>query len=76
MHRLFEMGEIDFGGEEWTFAMEAIAKRHKLMHPKTLNDLLITDVEWQRMSAGIDWLQKLQFSFARLLHKKYLERAG
>ena len=76
MHRLFEMGQTDFGGEKWTFAMEAIAKRHKLMHPKTPDDLLITDSEWQRMSEGISWLQEQQFSFVRLLHKKYVERSG
>jgi hypothetical protein len=45
-----------FSGVEWNKAKDAIEKRSKLMHPKTVEDLEISDTEWQDIYGGITWL--------------------
>jgi hypothetical protein len=70
VHRLFNTGnQCDFSKDEWVYAQEAIHKRHCLMHPKVPQDLELSDREWQRILAGIEWFQREEFRFIEFLNR-------
>ncbi len=61
----------DFGGKEWCFAENAIKKRSKLMHPKIVQDLEISNSNWQEYFFGIAWLIQISSSLLEGVDKKY-----
>ena len=70
VHRVFETGhQPDFSTDQWVNAQEAIHKRHCLMHPKTPEDLELSENQWQRIQTGIDWLQREEFRFIEFVNR-------
>ena len=71
----YEAFEIDqapnFGGQEWKQAEKAIIKRDKIIHPKTIQDLEISESEWQQYHNGIVWLIQNLISFIEAAQEKY-----
>lgn len=71
-YKLFDLSPFpDFSTKEWSDAKDLIKKRHALMHPKTPEDLQISDTDWDRLYAGALWLLSQIFDFSFLLHQKY-----
>jgi len=67
--------EIDhapnFDGVEWSYAKEAITKRDKLIHPRTIQDLEITESKWPQHHCGVIWLIQNLISFIEAVTLKY-----
>lgn len=71
-YKLFDLSPFpDFSTKEWGDAKDLINKRHALMHPKTPEDLQISDTDWDSFYAGALWLMRQIFDFSLLLHQKY-----
>jgi len=71
-YAIFEIEQNSgFSGEEWRKAKDAIEKRSKLMHPKTVEDLEISDTQWQELYGGITWLIHVSSSLIEAANKKY-----
>lgn len=64
----------NFGGADWGTARQVLRKRHRLMHPKSLRDLGISDSTWRRLRRGIVWLMKQFLDFLLLAQTKYGSR--
>ncbi|HEY8098062.1 MAG TPA: hypothetical protein VIE65_18535 [Methylobacter sp.] len=73
-YEVFELEQSpDFGGQEWCIAEKAINKRSKLMHPKILQDLEMSDSNWQDYLAGITWLIQISSSLIEEVDRKHGE---
>lgn len=71
-YAVFEIEQnFSFSSEEWRKAKDAIEKRSKLMHPKTVVDLEISDIQWQELYGGIAWLIHVSSSLIEEVNKKY-----
>ena len=71
-YKLFQLAPApDFGGNEWPKAQKVLSKRHLLMHPKTPDDLEVSDSLWNDIRSGITWLMKQFFNFLSLLQEKH-----
>jgi hypothetical protein len=54
--RLYEIQtEIDYGGKGWDSFMKAIKIRDRLMHPKSVESLDVTEDEIGIVSDGLEW---------------------
>ena len=71
-YKLFELAPApNFGGKEWPRAQRVLGKRHLLMHPKTPDDLHVSDEQWKEIREDVTWLIEQLFSFFTLLEQKY-----
>ena len=71
-YKLFELKpEPNFGGHEWLRAQRVLTKRHLLMHPKSADDLQISDELWNELYDDVTWLIKQLFNFVSAAQKKY-----
>jgi hypothetical protein len=48
----------DTGHHEWESMRKAVSARNRLMHPKSTNDLEITEEDIQHLNAGAAWWQR------------------
>lgn len=72
-YKLFELQPApNFGGPEWRRAQRVLEKRHLLMHPKTLNDLYVSDKLWSELRDDVTWLIEQLFSFVAALQAKHV----
>jgi hypothetical protein len=55
---------IDFNDKGWDGLVKSVEVRNRLVHPKTIDDLAVTNEEVERASAGLDWLMKAQLDIA------------
>jgi hypothetical protein len=46
---------VDYGDGGWSALIESLVVRHRLMHPKCADDLLVTDEEMQKLERGRSW---------------------
>lgn len=71
-YKLFKLHPSpNFDGQERPRAQRILAKRHLLMHPKTLADLNISDELWYGLRDDVTWLIEQLFNFISALEKKY-----
>ena len=71
-YKLFQLSPSpQFSGNEWPCAQRVLRKRHGLMHPKTPEDLEISDELWTELREDVMWLFKQFFDFFALLKEKY-----
>lgn len=71
-YKLFELSPApQFGGNEWPRAKRVLAKRHLLMHPKTPEDLEVSDDLWPQLREDVAWLFEQLFNFFALLKEKH-----
>jgi hypothetical protein len=71
-YKLFQLVPApNFGGEEWSGAQRMLRKRDSLMHPRTPNDLAVTDELWDEIRQDASWLLKQFMDFFALLHEKH-----
>lgn len=47
---------VDYGDAGWSKLLEAIKVRHRVTHPKTADDLIITSEELESSSRALAWL--------------------
>lgn len=52
--------EVDFADAGWAGLKQAIQVRNRLVHPKTMEDLEVSDDDLQRASAGFHWILALE----------------
>lgn len=60
----------NFGDIGWNNAQILLAKRDCLMHPKSVEDLEITDVQWAKVYEGAQWLFTQLFGLVEQLQQK------
>lgn len=71
-YKLFQLSPApQFGGNEWPSAQRVLRKRNCIMHPKTPEDLEISDELWTELREGVLWLFRQFFDFFALLKEKY-----
>jgi hypothetical protein len=71
-YKLFEIRPApNFEGPEWVRAKRILEKRHLLMHPKTAEDLMISDVLWNELRDGAIWLIEQFFAVIAALQTKH-----
>ena len=71
-YKLFDLTPVPhFGGQDWAKAQLALDKRHKLMHPKTPEDLAVPDESWEELREGVIWMLEQLFNFIAMLKKKH-----
>ncbi len=71
-YKMFDLGDPpDFSGREWELAKEFFLKRHKLMHPKKLEDIRISGEEWEKLHDGSKWLVAEHFNIVSRLYERY-----
>ena len=71
-YKLFELQPApNFGGPEWPRAQRVLTKRHLLMHPKSPDDLQISDELWNELYDDATWLIEQLFNFVSAAQKKY-----
>jgi hypothetical protein len=62
--RLFELPKTpDFSERGWLQAQQLFNKRHRLMHPKSVEDLAVSDEQWDTLYDGATWIFRQLFSF-------------
>jgi len=67
-YKLFQLPALpEFRGEDWRNAQRLLEKRNKLMHPKSAEDLEVTDELWHDVYYGAIWLFKQLFGFIEQL---------
>ena len=47
---------LDFGGDGWSALKAALILRHRITHPKTLDDLLVGDSDLKIVQAAFEWI--------------------
>jgi hypothetical protein len=57
--------KVDFGHRGWSNLKAAIEIRHRLVHPKSLGDLIVTTTEVQQAISGFSWLLALVIEVLR-----------
>jgi hypothetical protein len=71
-YKLFELQPApNFGGSEWPRAKRVLQKRHLLMHPKSTDDLDISDDLWKELREDATWMIKQFFDFISAMQQKY-----
>jgi hypothetical protein len=56
-YKLFELpNRPDFGQHGWKQAQLLLKERSRLMHPKNLRDLEVSDAEWEIIYEGATWV--------------------
>ncbi|MGZ5526767.1 MAG: hypothetical protein ACXWFF_17305 [Methylomonas sp.] len=71
-YKLFELHPApNFGGHEWRRAQLVFERRHLLMHPKTPDDLEISNELWSELREDITWLVEQLFNFISALQAKH-----
>ncbi len=71
-YKVFELEPTpDFGGIEWNRAQQVLTIRDGLMHPKTPEDLYISDELWKEIWQDTTWLFEQIFAFVEAVHAKY-----
>ena len=61
----------DFGDRGWASAQTLLLKRDGLMHPKSMDDLTISDSQWEAVHEGARWLLTQLFGLVEQLQRKY-----
>lgn len=71
-YKLFQLPEVpQFSEQGWSDAQTLLEKRDSLMHPKTVNDLAVSDQSWERIHNGAVWLFAQLFGFMEQLAKAH-----
>jgi hypothetical protein len=71
-YKLFELQPApNFGGYEWPRAQRVLERRHLLMHPKTPDDLEISNELWSELRDDVTWLVEQLFNFIAALQAKH-----
>lgn len=71
-YRIFDLHPLpDFGSRRWNKARRVFHKRHRLMHPKRVQDLGLGDRRWSEMKKDLAWLFDQVFAFLSLGDAKY-----
>lgn len=65
---------LDVGGLEWQSLQKAFQVRHRLMHPKTIKDLDVSDIEMKATNTAGGWFHSMFLGILRQSEMKY--RAG
>jgi hypothetical protein len=60
--------QVDFGTHEWSALKSSVHVRNRLVHPKLLEDLTVTDEEIKHAMLGFSWLMHAQASITAALH--------
>jgi len=58
---------VDFNDSGWQGLVSSVAVRNRLVHPKTIEELTVTDEEVAHATSGLDWLMKAQSSIAEAM---------
>jgi hypothetical protein len=62
--KMFQLPSVpDFGTKEWLQALRFLDKRDRLMHPKSVDDLDVSDSSWSDIYGGSVWLLQQLFGF-------------
>ena len=61
---------LDFAGTEWATVGLAIEKRHNIVHPKSVDTLVITDDQWKQQKEAIGWFLSTSSSLLVALEEK------
>jgi hypothetical protein len=63
---------VTFGNERWPQFKEAMQIRHRITHPKNVNDCWIFEQDIRKVIAAHEWLKSLQNVFVRIarLHRE------
>lgn len=61
----------NFGDKGWVDAQALLAKRDCLMHPKSMEDLTVTDTQWDKVYEGARWLFAQLFGLVEQLRQKH-----
>lgn len=59
---------VDFGHPGWANLNHAIEVRNRLVHPKTLEDLTVSDTDIQKTMSGFCWILALVIEVLRETH--------
>ena len=71
-YKLFELQPApNFGGHEWRRAQRVFERRHLLMHPKTPDDLEISNELWSELRDDVTWLVEQLFNFIAAAQAKH-----
>jgi hypothetical protein len=63
-YKLFELPEVpDFGVRGWQGAVALLDKRDSLMHPKSVEDLDVSEAQRHAVHEGAIWILKQLFGF-------------
>jgi hypothetical protein len=74
-HKMFGLLPIPvFNVEPWISGRAVIGKRHTFMHPKIGQDLDLTEDEWLKLDAGIQWLFAVLFGAVRQMADRHNEK--
>ncbi len=72
-YKLFEVPtSLNCGTTDWTNARAFLKCRHGLMHPKRINDLEISETDWESIRSGAVWMIENIFNFIEKLQEKYI----
>ncbi|MGH8462287.1 MAG: hypothetical protein ACRESS_11830 [Stenotrophobium sp.] len=69
----YEKYKADLSSQGWRDLVEAIKVRNRVVHPKTENDLLVSDRDIRACSSGFGWMVMFN-AYAQLSVLEYLER--
>lgn len=70
--KIFDLSvTLDFGGSDWTTVKLSIEKRHNVVHPKSVDTIMVTDDEWKQQKDAIGWFMSTSNSLLVALQKKY-----
>lgn len=61
-HRIAPQSALDFGTTEWSEFKAALAIRHRITHPKSESDLMVSQADIAISRAAFDWLFNLALS--------------
>jgi len=76
-YKLFEIQPLpDFGLEWWPKAQSAMNRRDRIMHPKTLEDLHMSESEWSEIHEGLRKTVSELFKFPEHVLRKHYQSSS
>lgn len=77
VYKLFQLPSIpEFGKAGWTDAQALIEKRDKVLHPRSIEDLAVTDDLWTQLRSGLVWVFQQLFGFIEQLASVHGSKGG
>lgn len=71
-YKLFDISSLpNFEDYEWDKAMEIFEKGNQIMHPKTCDDLEISDESFSKLRESANWLIKHHFQVFKYFYEKH-----
>jgi hypothetical protein len=62
----------NFGGDHWELLSQSLSLRHRLTHPKSREDLYVTDAEIENHREAFLWFSKMFTEFLESLQRRYV----